>query len=483
MSTLALTIMASYLLVVAAIGFGATRLVKTSNDFLVAGRKLGPFLVIAGLTATHIGGGTVMGVSTESYTFGVSGIAYSVGTAVGLILLGLVAAKKMRSLSLYTITDYLALRYDSALVRGLGAALSLVAVTGIVGAQVTAAGGALSIIGIDPTTGAIIAMLLFIGYTVFAGMWGVALTDATQVIIVLVGLPIVAVFGLQAIGGIDGLQSFAAGSAEVSSASYFSPVGMGTWAMLGIITPVIMYNLIGQDFYQRLFSARSATVARASAIAAGVLLLAFAAFPVIAGMSSRAIVGEVEDPASALPELIIAVLPAWLGAILVAAILAAIMSTADSLLIAGTSHVTNDFYRKIMGRDPDGDSKRTLVIARVWTVILGVGALAFALAVPGIIEMLALAYTMFASGIFVPVIGGLFWSRATTPGAVSAIAVGSVAGLLGSLGVLDYGGVPDIAVGGLCSLLAFVTVSLMTTPPANQDVTVATMRSRDSSRV
>ena len=468
-TTIMMLIIAAYLVIVAVIGLAGTKLIKGSDDFMLAGRKLGPFMVIAGLTATHIGGGAVMGVSEDSYVYGVSGVAYSVGTALGLILLGVLSAEKLRSLSLRTITDYLALRYNSKMVRGLASGLSIIAVTGIVAAQVNAAGGALAILGIDPTIGAIVAVLLFIAYTVFAGMWGVALTDAVQVIIVVIGVPIAAIAGLRAAGGLDGLRTFAETSSDIVSADYFSPVGMGVMAMLGIITPVIMYDLIGQDFYQRLFSARSAAIARGSAIVAGLLLLVFAIFPVIGGMSARALFGDLEHSSSALPTLISEVLPIGVAAVIVAAILAAVMSTADSLLIAGSTHITNDFYREIMGRDPEDNSPRTLAVARVWTLILGLGALVFALSVPGIITVLSLAYTMYASGVFVPVIGGLLWRRATRAGALAAIIAGSVGGLAGVFGLFDYGEVPEVVVGGVASLIAFVVVSLLTKPDAESE--------------
>ena len=93
-------------------------------------------------------------------------MAYSVGTAIGLAVLGLLSARKLRAMSLRTITDYLAIRYNSRVVRGLCAGLSIVAVTGIVAAQVNAAGGTLAILGIDPTMGAVVAVSLFIAYVV-----------------------------------------------------------------------------------------------------------------------------------------------------------------------------------------------------------------------------------------------------------------------------------------------------------------------------
>src|SRR5699024_111009 len=156
-----------------------------------------------------------------------------------------------------------------------------------------------------------------IAYTVFAGMWGVALTDAVQVLIVVIGVPIAALAGLRAAGGFDGMRTFVESSSDIVSANYFSPIGMGVTAMLGIITPVVMYDLIGQDFSQRLFSARSAAVARGSAIAAGLLLLAFAVFPVIGGMSARVLFSDLENTSSALPTLITEVLPIGLAAVIV----------------------------------------------------------------------------------------------------------------------------------------------------------------------
>ncbi|HJG81454.1 MAG TPA: sodium:solute symporter family protein, partial [Brevibacterium senegalense] len=308
-----------------------------------------------------------------------------------------------------------------------------------------------------------------------------ALTDAAQIMIVVIGVPIASLLGLRAAGGFEGLRVFAQTSGDVVASDYFSPVGMGVGAMLGIITPVIMYDLIGQDFYQRLFSARSAAVARGSAIGAGLLLLAFAFFPVVGGMSAHVLFPDLENTSSALPTLISEVLPVGIAAVIVAAILAAVMSTADSLLIAGSTHVTNDFYQEIMGRDPQGDSPRTLRVARVWTLLLGIAALVFALTVPGIITVLSLAYTMYASGVFVPVMGGLLWKRATREGALAAIIAGSAGGLAGVFGLLDYGGVPEVVVGGACSLIAFVIVSLLTRPEPAE--TVARRLTPDSATV
>ncbi len=463
MDSTRLTIIAAYFVIVFGIGFYASRFVKSSTDFLLAGRRLGLLMVTATLAATHFGGGFVMGGGQDGYLVGLSGVAFAIGTGLGLIILGLVAAKPLRKMALFTVPDYLEIRYKSKIVRALGALLSLVAIVGIVAAQVGASRGALTILGISPQAGAIVATILFIAYTAFSGMWGVTLTDGIQIIIIFIGLPIAAVLGVQNAGGWAAMrETIAALELAGGAESFFSLTGRGVPVMLGIIIPVIMYDLIGQDFYQRLFSAKDENIARNASILAGFVLLTFGAFPAIAGMAARAIFGEIPATASALPMLITHVLPVGVGAVVVAAILAAVMSTADSLLIAGTSHITNDFYIKLFKPELEGDTKKLLGISRMWTVILGVVALFVALAMPGIIRVLIFSYTMYASGVFVPVVLGILWKGGNEKGAIAGIFFGSITGLAGVMKWISYGTVPVIVAGGLVSLIAYVIVSLVT---------------------
>ena len=187
-------------------------------------------------------------------------------------------------------------------------------------------------------------------------------------------------------------------------------------------------------------------------------------------MAARALFGPEIEAARAIPMLIDEVLPAWAAAIVIAAILGAIMSTADSLLMAGTSHVTHDIYVKLIDPAAEEDSKRLLLISRIVTVILGLAALWMALNFKAIIGMLLMSYTLYAAGVFIPVVGGLYWKRATAAGAVAAIVGGSAYGLAGELGWFApaalplVGGLPIIVSGALVSLLLFIGVSLLTRP-------------------
>jgi SSS family solute:Na+ symporter len=244
--------------------------------------------------------------------------------------------------------------------------------------------------------------------------------------------------------------------------------------VLAAIVPTMMYTLIGQDFYQRLFAARDENTAFRAAIGAGLLLITFALFPVVTGMAARALFGGEIEAARAIPMLIDEVLPGWAAAIVIAAILGAIMSTADSLLMAGTSHVTHDIYVKLIDPAAEHDGRRLLVLSRIVTVVLGLLALWMALNFEAIIGLLLMSYTLYAAGVFIPVVGGLYWKRATAPGAIAAILGGSSYGLAGELGWLEpaalplVGSLPVIVGGALVSLLLFVGVSLATRQPARE---------------
>ncbi len=467
--SLQLTVLAVYFIGLLAVGVYAARLIGSNTDFLLAGRRLGPVLATATLCATHFGGGFVLGSGEWGFEHGLTGIAYAGGVGLSLVLLGFVAARRMRRLAMFTVPDYLEIRYRSKAARLLGTLLSLVAIVGIIGAQVWAAQGALSILGVDPTWAAVAATLMFIVYTALSGLWGVTLTDAVQLAIIFVGVPIAALLALGEAGGFDGIRiAIQAQSMEIDADRFFSPLGAGIGLVLAAIVPTMMYTLIGQDFYQRLFAARDEKVAFGAAIAAGVLLIAFALFPVVTGMAARALFGADIEAARAIPMLIDEVLPAWAAAIVIAAILGAIMSTADSLLMAGTSHVTHDLYVKLIDPGAEEDPKRLLTISRIVTVVLGLMALWMALNFEAIIGLLLMSYTLYAAGVFIPVVGGLYWKRATAPGAIAAILGGSGFGLAAELGWFAVealplvGGFPVIVTGALVSLVLFVGVSFST---------------------
>ena len=454
-----------YMVILLGIGYWSNKKITGMTDFLLAGRRLGLLLTAGALAATHFGGGMVMGGGEYGFIHGLSGAWYGISCGVGLIFLAFLTAGEFRRLSLYTVPDYLEQRYGSKSVRALGALLSLIALTGILAAQVLSARGALSILGFTGNTGAVIATIIFIVYTALGGLWAATLTDFIQVIIAGVGVIIAGSLVLGDAGGFQGLQQMIQKSHETFDPKYFSLFGMAGKSIVWLLVPTVMYTLIGQDFYQRLFAAKNEITAKKACLVGGIFLIIISFFPAIIGIGAKAYFPELTDGSLAVPNMVKEIFPIGVGAVVLAALLAAIMSTADSLLTAGTSHFVKDFWVEIIHPGKEFDEKQMLRLSRISTLILGVIALIIALSVPMIIDALIYSYTMYTAGVFIPVIGGIVWKRATKEGALSALIVGALVAIVGILAKLNIRGIPVEAYSAVGSLVLFIVVSLCTKAP------------------
>ena len=222
-----------------------------------------------------------------------------------------------------------------------------------------------------------------------------------------------------------------------------------------------MYTLIGQDFYQRLFAAKDAKTARNSAIIAGIILVIMSIPPVIMGMGAKALAG-VEVGTESIPWVIQNLMHPVIGGIVLAAILAAIMSSADSLLTAATSHVVKDFWIELFHMDAIEDEKKLLRISRIATVIAGIVAIFIAMIAPSLITVIIWSYTLYTAAVFVPVLGGVLWKRATGAGALAALIGGILITVIGIGTGMKIFGFPVEIYGALVSLVIFIIVSLCT---------------------
>jgi SSS family solute:Na+ symporter len=448
-----------YLLGMLLIGVYASKNIKDKDDFLLAGRRLGIGMASATLAATMLGGGFVIGGGEWGFTYGVSGVWMGVGCGVAILLIGLVTAQKMRALALYTVPQYLEMRYESKNMKLIASTLSLVAIIGIVAAQIVAAKAAVTILGIDPIIGSVIVALVFILYTSAAGMWAVTLTDFVQLILAIIVVLIGTFFIINQTGGLSNFYTQAV-SSGIETSRFFSLTGAGGKLIFLFLTGEITYALIGQEFYQRAFSTKDATTARSASIIGGLILIVFAIFPTFVGMSAKVLYSsEIQDPAMAIPYVVQKIFSPVIGGIFIAAILAAIMSSADSMLTAGVSHIINDFG---LGAGERYSEKDILKISKITTAAIGVLGLLIALMVPSVIDILMYSYLFYTGGIFVPVIGGLYWKHATYQGALAAIIVGLLLVMLGAFGGVTFLGLPSEMLAIIMSFIAFVAVSVMT---------------------
>lgn len=457
-----LTVLIVYGIFVLAIGIWAGRYNKSMTDFLLAGRRLGLLLATFTLTATYFGGGYFLGLSSYAYDHGWVALWQAIGGGLGFILVAFVAFK-MRDLAFYTVPHYLEHRYGGKTIRVLSALLSLIALVGILGAQVLATRAVLAMVGVESNIGLILAALIFVGYTVVGGLWAVTLTDFVQVSIAALGAVIAAVVAVSRAGGYQSLVATV--TAQGVGEGFFTWSGGDISLVMWLTLPMMMYTLIGQDVYQRLFATKDGKTARTAGILSGLAIVVICIFTVLIGLAAKAIFPDLADSSQAATTVISSFFHPVMAGIILAAVMAAIMSTADSILTAGTSHIIRDFYMEVFGVKEEGNEKRLLALSRLWTLILGVGSIFFALAIPSIIDILNYSYFLYTGGVFVPVVGGILWKRATRQGAVAGLLVGAAMAVIGLITKLNVWGIPVEIYSGIVSAVVFIIVSLATRQP------------------
>lgn len=431
-----LTLVILYLLVTIAIGLVAAKRVKNTADFAIAGRHLPLVMVITTTFATWFGSETVLGIPAKFVNSGLHGVVEDpFGAGFCLILVGLFFAPKLYKMTLLTISDYYRERYGRS-VEIICSVMIMISYLGWVSAQVTALGvvfnvlsdGALSI-----PVGMVIGVISILAYTLFGGMWSVAITDFIQMIILVAGLAILAVFAGNQAGGAKQVIDLAI-SRDMFN---FLPEPNAKDVMFFIAAAITMMlgSIPQQDVFQRVMSADSERSATRGSVIGGVCYIVFAFVPMFLVVSALLIMPEkanqliAEDPQKVLPTLVMERMPFIMQVLFFGALLSAIKSCASATLLAPSVTFTENIWRQFK---PFHGDKSELKAMRVTVLVFSGLVLAYAIAMQGtsIYEMVSGAYQVTLVGAFVPLLCGLYWPRATTQGAVFSIVLGVTAWLL-----------------------------------------------------
>lgn len=456
-----LTVIVIYFALMLGVGWWGLRRARSTADYLVAGRRLGPALYTGTLAAVVLGGASTIGGVRLGYLYGISGMWLVVMLGLGIVVLSLFFAGRLARLDVYTLPEMLERRYNAA-GRLLGG-IVMTAYDLMVAVTATLAIGTVVdvILGVPPVPAIVIGGSVVVAYTVLGGMWSITLTDIVQFGIMTVGIFLLLLpVGLGQAGGFDGLR-------EALPASYFElgSIGGGT-----IFTYFLIYFfgiIIGQDVWQRVFTARSARVARYAGLGAGLYCMAYAVAGALIGMVAAALFPGLEEPDNAFATVADGVLPAGLKGLVLAAALAAVMSTASACLLASSTILANDVWaRVVQGRQ----EVQSVTESRWWTLGCGVVVVVAAALVQDVVAGLTIAYNLLVGGLLVPVIGALVWRRATAVAALAAMAVGSavVVACMATFGLLAN---EPIYFSLVASVVVFVVVSLISpqTDPARLD--------------
>lgn len=425
-----LTLVIAYLLVTIAIGLVAAKRVKTSADFAIAGRHLPLAMIVTTTFATWFGAETVLGIPAKFVNSGLNGVVEDpFGAGSCLILVGLFFAGKLYRMNLLTISDYYRERYGRS-VEVICSIIIMVSYLGWVSAQVTALGLVFNLLSdgvISMPLGMTIGVVSVLAYTLFGGMWSVAITDFMQMIILVVGLAVLAVYAGEQAGGADKVIALAVSQ---DLFKFLPEPNMKDILFFLAAAITIMFGSIPQqDVFQRVMSANSLNAATKGPIIGGICYILFAFVPMFLVVSALIIMPEQaaqliqEDPQKVLPTLVMTQMPFVMQVLFFGALLSAIKSCASATLLAPSVTFTENIWRQFF---PHQGDKQSLLAMRVTVLVFSALVLLYAIQMQGssIYEMVSGAYQVTLVGAFIPLLFGLYWAKATTQGAILSIALG-----------------------------------------------------------
>ena len=425
-----LTLVIAYLLVTIAIGLVAAKRVKTSADFAIAGRHLPLVMIVTTTFATWFGAETVLGIPAKFVNSGLNGVVEDpFGAGSCLILVGLFFAGKLYRMNLLTISDYYRERYGRS-VEVICSIIIMVSYLGWVSAQVTALGLVFNLLSggvISMPWGMTIGVVSVLAYTLFGGMWSVAITDFMQMIILVVGLAVLAVYAGDQAGGADKVIALAVSQ---DLFKFLPEPNMKDILFFLAAAITIMFGSIPQqDVFQRVMSANSLNAATKGPIIGGICYILFAFVPMFLVVSALIIMPEQaaqlieEDPQKVLPTLVMTQMPFIMQVLFFGALLSAIKSCASATLLAPSVTFTENIWRQFF---PHQGDKQSLLAMRVTVLVFSALVLLYAIQMQGssIYEMVSGAYQVTLVGAFIPLLFGLYWAKATTQGAILSIAFG-----------------------------------------------------------
>jgi SSS family solute:Na+ symporter len=426
-----LVIIVVYFIAIIGIGVWSRRRAGGQNGFFVANRQGTLPLITGSLVATAVGGSAVVGMAGLGFAQGLTGAWWLLVGSIGLLILGAFFARRVRSAALYTLPELVEKQYGRRMSLA-ASILIVIAWVGVVAGQIVAAGTVLSILGIGSVTfWMTVFTIVLVAYAILGGQFSIIRTDVFQSVILFAGIFTALALVISQVGGV--------GQLTISlSPSYFSfPVSSEfSWkSLLSLLILVGATYVVGPDMYSRLFCAKGERTAQRSAILSAFLFIPLAFAITLIGMSAKVLYPDISAE-RAFPQVLAGVLSPGLNGLILAALVAALMSSADTCLLSQSVILTEDIVKRIYH---GLDERKTVLLTRLSLIGLGLVALGLALVLEGVISSLLFAYTVFTCGLVVPVIAGFYKDRlkVTPRGALAALIGGGAVGLLGKIPGLD----------------------------------------------
>ena len=414
------------------VGIIVSKKVNDADDFFAGGRKTPEFLIVATLLASEVGGGVMIGSVGYGYSLGWGAIWYLAPMAIGLVLFGLIMGERLKKegdekgyLSMF---EWLSGRFGNKNdIRLIGGIVMLTGFIGSLASQFKAMGTSLSTIAhIDPVWGLLIGAIIIIIYASLGGLMSVMWTDLLQAAVFIFGMVVFLpmLCSRPEVGGIANLLAYAG-----SNYPGVMSVSTADWR-LGMICTMTVAPFVRQYYYQRMFASKSPKVARNSMLWQALFLVIVAIWTVLVGVGVNMLNNALENPEGAMPWALAEVMPRIIAAIVLGAITACIMSTADTFVNAAALTFVRDIYgiiNKINGKEIS--KEKELKVARVSSFVIGCLALVIALFAASVMTVIQKAWAILGGGLFCPMVVSYFWKKSSHRGVVLSMVLGFAATL------------------------------------------------------
>jgi SSS family solute:Na+ symporter len=460
-----------YVILTTGVSFFMMARVRKPADYLVAGRGL-PFWVLTGtITGTCIGTGSIIGGAALAYRHGWAGCAYPIGLGIGTVITGLAFAKARRY-RFMTIIEEVSCYYDGNRVVTEFSNFTLF-LSQLCWVTVQIKGGAAllgAVTGLDPKLCVILAGLAKAAISIPGGMKAVVYTDVLQTIILFFGFGFLVHSALHQVGGLSGLR-------QAVPAKYFSFLGtasLGGWNVFSLILVLVLNPVADPSRRLTMYAARDEARAKWSMVVSGLLVMAFSVTIGIAGMFAFKLNPHLTVADETLPWLVANVLPPWLAAFVVVAIVSGMSSAANGTAAAAGTFFVRHIFPLATGRYP----KRPVAMAR-WTLgAVFLFSTVLALFTGSIVGFVVKFMPLTMSGLALILLLGRFWRRATWEGALAALITTPLTSLI-AMNFMDNSMLPA----ALAGTGALVAVSLLTPPKQRSFEQVAEVLSRERQNI
>lgn len=459
--TLLIIVMAIYFIAMIVISWMGKKHATDLDSYLDAGKTAGVWLIIGSQAGSHIGNGVVVGGASEGAAVGIGGAMYGLACAFSCIVVGTLLTKWVRRTGYRSMSEYFRDRYKSEVISLIFILAETFVLVGVMGSQLMAGKALFEALGLNGTVGVFAIAITVLIYAQISGLWGSYATSIVQTAIIVVAVVFCGVFLLNH-GAIETIASaVAAGTVPEKNLDFFSAYTFSAGLMMFLPPAISGFGEVAN--FQRINSGKDTKSVVIGQLLSALIVAFVALVPVFMGMYANAAFGATGNTAFFV--VVSDILPPFWAAVVFTAVVAAIMSTIDSLYMVYAQMYLNDIYTALI--NPQANQEKL----RKWTLPMNIIATAagviVALSFSSIISLLSNALTFVNASCLVPFLGAILWKGANKHGAIAGAAIGFIFALLSFLNIyhLPYEGMTIF----LPSLIVFLVVCLLT---QNKDTSV-----------